>query len=75
MVKIDVNVFILGEFGIGKEVVVWNVYLLFKWNSGLFVLVNCGVIFGELFESELFGYEKGVFIGVILVWKGCFELV
>lgn len=34
-----------------------------------------GVIFRELVESEFFGYEKGVFIGVIVWKKGYFELV
>lgn len=71
----EVNVLIFGELGMGKEVVVCNIYYYLGCCNGFFVFINCGVILVELLESELFGYEKGVFIGVIIVCKGCFELV
>lgn len=58
-------VFVIGESGIGKELIVCFVYLLSECYDGLFVVVNCGVFLEMLIESELFGYECGVFIGVI----------
>lgn len=39
------------------------------------VKINCVVIFVSFLESELFGYDKGVFIGVINIYCGCFEIV
>lgn len=70
VIKIEINVFIIGEIGMGKEVVVCSIYFNFVWCKGFFVVVNMGVILVELLESELFGYEKGVFIGVVSCKKG-----
>lgn len=57
-------VLINGEIGIGKELVVYVLYYELLCVVGLFVVFNIVVIFVELLESELFGYEVGVFIGV-----------
>lgn len=64
----DVIVCLIGEIGMGKEVVVWVIYNNSFRKNGLFIVVNCGVVFEKLIESELFGYMEGVFIGV--KWKG-----
>jgi two-component system, NtrC family, response regulator AtoC len=69
----NINVTILGETGTGKEVVAKAIH----YNSGRkgkpFVPVNITAIPSELFESELFGHEKGAFTGAISGRKGKFE--
>lgn len=75
MVFYDVFVFIIGEFGIGKELVVWLLYYNSLWWNKFFVVENCGVFFDEFLESEMFGYKCGVFIGVVEDYVGFFEWV
>lgn len=75
VVLLDVFVLIIGEFGIGKEVIVCYVYKCLNWVFKLFILINCVVILEYFLEFELFGYEKGVFIGVVVCWIGKFEEV
>lgn len=65
VVKIDVNVMILGLSGLGKEVMLCYIYNVFFCKEGLFIVINCVVIFDNMLEVILFGYEKGVFIGVV----------
>lgn len=72
VVVILVNVMLMGESGVGKEVVVQVIYNVIECD-GLFVVINCGVFLKELIGSEFFGYEKGVFIGVIVCKEGVFE--
>lgn len=55
---------ISGESGIGKELIVRAIYYNSRRVKGSFIKVNCAALSESLFESELFGYEKGVFIGV-----------
>jgi transcriptional regulator with PAS, ATPase and Fis domain len=57
----DANILILGENGIGKEVLAKQIHSLSKRKESLFVSVDLGTIPDSLFESELFGYEKGAF--------------
>lgn len=61
---IDVSVYVCGEIGVGKEYVVRVIYENSLRKDGFFIVVNCGFLFKELMESELFGYVEGVFIGV-----------
>lgn len=71
----DINVFILGETGTGKEVIARSIHENSKWASGPYVAVNCGAIPTELLESELFGYVEGAFSGAKRTGvKGKFQL-
>ena len=59
---IRTNVFLLGETGVGKEVVARALHRL-SGRKGPFVAINCGAIPRDLFAAELFGYESGAFTG------------
>jgi DNA-binding NtrC family response regulator len=59
--KTDANILILGENGIGKEVLAKQVHKLSNRSDRLFVSIDLGTISESLFESELFGHEKGAF--------------
>lgn len=75
VVGFDFNVLIGGEMGIGKELVVKVIYQGFFRVVNLLVYFNCVVLLESVVESELFGYVKGVFIGVISNCSGKFEMV
>ena len=59
----DVNVYLHGESGVGKEVIAKLVHEMSHRKEGPFIQINCGAIPENLLESELFGYEKGAFTG------------
>ncbi len=59
----DVCVLIQGETGTGKEIIARLIHNADKKSSLPFISVNCSAISASLFESELFGYEKGSFTG------------
>lgn len=58
----NANILITGETGVGKELFAQAVHSTSKVKGDL-VPINCGAIPSHLFESELFGYEKGAFTG------------
>ncbi|MCP4214659.1 MAG: sigma-54-dependent Fis family transcriptional regulator, partial [bacterium] len=68
------SVLVRGETGTGKELIARLVHLLGPSCDGPFVEVNCGAVPENLFESELFGHEKGAFTGASSNRKGRFEL-
>jgi PAS domain S-box-containing protein len=72
----DTTILILGETGVGKDVLVRHLYRTSsRFKEGQLVKVNCGAIPKELLESELFGYEGGAFSGASKNGKaGMFEL-
>lgn len=67
-------VLLLGETGTGKELAAELVHRYSKQADGDFVIVDCTILGEELFESELFGHEKGAFTGAMSAKKGLFEL-
>lgn len=70
----SVNVLIRGETGTGKEVVARLIHDSSARKDNLMVRINCGAIPENLLENELFGYEKGAFIGALKTKKGLIEL-
>lgn len=67
------TVLLLGETGVGKEVVANAIHSASPRSHGPFIKVNCGAIPEELIDSELFGHEKGAFTGATTQKKGRFE--
>lgn len=61
--KVNSNVVILGESGVGKELFAHSIHNESSRSQGPFVTLNCSAIPENLFESELFGYEEGAFTG------------
>jgi len=70
----DWPVLIEGETGTGKEVMARLIHHLSSRRDHPFVDLNCAAIPENLFESELFGHEKGSFTGAVSDRKGRFEL-
>jgi len=67
-------VLILGETGVGKEVIANAIHAQSPRMDAPFIKVNCGAIPEHLVDSELFGHEKGSFTGAISQKLGKFEL-
>jgi len=74
LAPVDVPVLILGESGVGKEVIAMLLHKYHARAEKKFVNVNCAALPTELLESELFGYEAGAFTGAIKAKPGKFEL-
>ncbi len=72
--KVDVPVLLLGESGVGKEVLARLIHKMSVRAHRELVKVNCAALPAELLESELFGYEAGAFTGANRPKPGKFEL-
>lgn len=68
------NILILGESGVGKEVIAKYIHKCSERKDSKFIDVNCHGFSDTLFESEFFGHEKGAFTGAIDRRVGRFEL-
>ena len=69
----DSSVLILGESGVGKELVARTIHALSARAGGPFVAVNCGALPESIQETELFGYKRGAFTGAAFDRKGLAE--
>jgi DNA-binding NtrC family response regulator len=67
------SVLLLGETGVGKEIIARSVHLRSERAGGPFIALNCAAITPELLEAELFGVEKGAYTGAQQSRMGRFE--
>lgn len=70
----DAGVLVLGESGVGKELIARAIHQRSSRAEGPMIKVNCASVPAELFESEFFGHVKGSFTGAIRDRVGRFEL-
>ena len=71
----DVNILLLGESGSGKDFLAEAIHACGRRRDNPFVRIDCPAVPAELFESELFGYEKGTFTDAQTRKLGRLELV
>ena len=72
LAQTDNTILIQGETGVGKEVIAQSIHNHSHRKNETFLPINCASIPGELFESELFGFEKGAFTGAVSSYSGRF---
>ena len=71
--QVNINVLILGETGVGKEVLARRIHELSPRSARPLLCVNCAAISEGLLESELFGHERGAFTGAVQAKQGLLE--
>ena len=71
--QVDTPVLIMGETGVGKELIADAIQQGSDRSNLPYIKVNCGAIPASLIDSELFGYEEGAFTGAKRLQKGRFE--
>jgi transcriptional regulator with PAS, ATPase and Fis domain len=69
----DLTITLLGETGVGKDVLACAVHNASARRSGPFIVFDCGAVTPTLIESALFGHEKGAFTGASAAVAGAFE--
>ncbi len=71
--RTDANVLVLGESGVGKELIARALHYTGHRANGPFVAVNCSALPSDLLESELFGHVRGAFTGATSARIGRFQ--
>jgi DNA-binding NtrC family response regulator len=66
-------ILLTGETGTGKDLLASYIHAALPHRAGPFVALNCSAVPGELFESELFGHQRGAFSGATADKPGLFE--
>ncbi len=74
LAPVDVPVLVLGESGVGKEIVSLLLHKHSLRSARTYTDVNCAALPPDLLESELFGYEAGAFTGAVKAKPGRFEM-
>ncbi|MEQ9496924.1 MAG: sigma 54-interacting transcriptional regulator [Deltaproteobacteria bacterium] len=69
----DSSVLVLGETGVGKEIVAEQIHRRSRRRDAPFVAINCGALTDTVLESELFGHERGAFTGAVTAKVGLIE--
>jgi Nif-specific regulatory protein len=72
--KTNATTLVLGESGVGKELVAGAIHFKSHRNENPFIKCNCAALPESIVESELFGHEKGAFTGASATRQGRFEL-
>jgi len=70
----EASILLYGESGVGKELAARFIHARSARAGGAFIVINCAAVPETLFESELFGHERGAFSGSSGLKKGLFEL-
>ena len=71
--SVESPVLLLGETGVGKDIIAHYIHYASSRYKESFITVNCGAIPNTLIDSELFGHEKGAFTGALSQKRGRFE--
>ncbi len=71
--SVDSPILLLGETGVGKDIIANAIHYSSSRKDGPFIKVNCGAIPDSLIDTELFGHEKGAFTGALSQKRGRFE--
>jgi transcriptional regulator with PAS, ATPase and Fis domain len=71
--KSTINVLLLGETGVGKDVLARRIHAMSPRAERPFLPLNCGSLSEQLLESELFGHERGSFTGAVETKHGLLE--
>jgi two-component system response regulator AtoC len=70
----EASILLFGESGVGKELAARFIHARSTRSGSAFIVINCAAVPETLFESELFGHERGAFSGSSGLKKGLFEL-
>jgi two-component system, NtrC family, response regulator AtoC len=71
----NINVLVVGETGVGKELVAERLHERSRRRGRPFLRLNCAAVAESLLEAELFGYERGAFTGAVQTKPGLLEAV